>query len=102
MSFGMGIILASVVFALAVGWYRPLFLDLLVGKVASREGELRRSKTVGLLGEAWYVSIAGQAFPMSKRERDAFEEGHYRAYLLPRTGRLVATERLSAVEPEQI
>lgn len=97
MSFGMGVILATVVFALAAGWYLPLFLDLVIGNVRALEGDLKKSKTAGLFGDDWYVMVEGTAFSMSRADRDRLPPGRYRAYVLPRTRRLVALEQ---VEPE--
>jgi hypothetical protein len=90
-----GIILVAVTLSgyLLKRWW-PVLADVMSGRVATVQGELRTGSTLGIVRRIYYCHVANTSFEVPASLFDAVEPGRCRCYYTPRTRRLLTVQPL--------
>jgi hypothetical protein len=93
------ILVAATVSALLLARWWPVVADVMAGRVATVEGELRKGSTLGIVGRIHYCHVANTSFEVPGNVFRRLEPGPCRCYYAPRTRRLVMVQPLEASAP---
>jgi hypothetical protein len=96
-----GVILVALAFAgyLLAAWW-PVVADVMAGRVATVEGELRKGSTLGIFRRIHYCHVANTSFQVPAALFSALEPGPCRCHYAPRTRRLLTVRPLDPDRPD--
>jgi hypothetical protein len=89
-----GLVFLAVLAGLLLRSWWPVVADVVAGRVATVEGELHTSSTLGIVRRIYYCHVSNTSFVIPARLFHALEPGRCRCYYAPRTKRLMNVQPL--------
>jgi len=96
-----GIVVVAVTLSayLLTRWW-PVLADVMAGRVAAVEGDLRTGSTLGIVGRIYYCHVNNISFEVPRSLFSAVKAGRCRCYYAPRTRRLLTVQPLEDRTPD--